>query len=171
MDLYAMTDTDHVKADTLVAALTGYYGYNYEDNEVYKEYRDKGYPVLVKERVCEHVGCIEDGVWSGSKLNYLRCKEHEKMSSKPRPYARFEHVYIGVQEPEVICKKSSCQSQKLVDLCFDLVLTATSDHVFCAKSGEEKAQWVADKLKECGFSTTPVGSSWGYLDGLLPTER
>lgn len=53
--------------------------------------------------------------------------------------------------------------QKLVDLCFELVLTATQDKKFCKKSNEEKAAWVADQLRKCGFDTKPVGCSWGVL--------
>lgn len=44
-----------------------------------------------------------------------------------------------------------------------MVLTATDDPVFCAKSTEEKAAWVASTLKTCGFNTIPLGSSWGKL--------
>jgi len=53
--------------------------------------------------------------------------------------------------------------QKLIDISFQLVLAATEDPIFCAKSYEEKANWVAEKLRACGFDTTPVGSSWGVL--------
>jgi hypothetical protein len=54
-------------------------------------------------------------------------------------------------------------NQKLVDLCFAMVLAATEDPVFCAKSNEEKAAWVADHLRYSGFNTEPCGSSWGVL--------
>ncbi len=55
------------------------------------------------------------------------------------------------------------EQQRLVNLCFSLVLAATSDKKFCKKSTEQKAEWVAEKLKNCGFETTPVGASWGVL--------
>lgn len=53
--------------------------------------------------------------------------------------------------------------QKLVDIAFDLVLTATSDKKFCKKDNPEKAEWVARQLRLCGFDTFPVGMCWGVL--------
>lgn len=53
--------------------------------------------------------------------------------------------------------------QKLVNICFELVLVATADKVFCEKTNEEKAKWVADQLRGCGFDTHPRGASWGVL--------
>ena len=53
--------------------------------------------------------------------------------------------------------------QKLVDICFELVLVATSNKKFCKKSDEEKAAWVARQLRLCGFETEPMGASWGVL--------
>lgn len=58
------------------------------------------------------------------------------------------------------------REQKLVDICFELVLTATSEQhseYFRKLSVEAKARWVADQLKGCGFNTTPCGASWGVL--------
>jgi len=59
------------------------------------------------------------------------------------------------------------KEQKLVDICFELVLTITAkEHIkiFSKKSNEEKAEWVAKQLKGCGFSTHLVGASWGMLE-------
>ena len=60
--------------------------------------------------------------------------------------------------------------QKLVDLCFELVLTITDElHIeeFKIKSNKEKAAWVARQLKSMGFETMPCGMSWGVLkDGI-----
>jgi hypothetical protein len=53
--------------------------------------------------------------------------------------------------------------QKLIDICYQLVLTSTSHEDFCKWSDESKAEWVSKTLKECGFDTTPCGSSWGVL--------
>jgi hypothetical protein len=58
------------------------------------------------------------------------------------------------------------REQKLVDICFSLVLTIThKEHaaIFAAKTNEEKAAWVAEQLRGCGFDTTPCGASWGLL--------
>ena len=57
--------------------------------------------------------------------------------------------------------------QKLIDLCFSMILSSTSNKKFCKKSNEEKAKWISDTLKENGFNTTPVGSSWGILKNKL----
>jgi hypothetical protein len=61
------------------------------------------------------------------------------------------------------CHRINRDQQKLIDLCFELVLTATGDPIFCAKTVEEKAIWVVEKLRNGGFDTTPVGASWGVL--------
>lgn len=55
------------------------------------------------------------------------------------------------------------QLQKLIDITFQMVLVSTDDPVFCKKSTEEKAEWVAETLRNCGFDTQPLGSSWGVL--------
>jgi hypothetical protein len=64
------------------------------------------------------------------------------------------------------------REQKLVDICFELVLTATSSvgrgdvpagDWFKNKTNEQKAEWVADQLRICGFDTVPCGACWGLL--------
>ena len=60
------------------------------------------------------------------------------------------------------------REQKLIDICFDLVITATSNPKFCALSNEEKARWVSRSLELCGFKTVPVGASWGILQNETP---
>lgn len=54
------------------------------------------------------------------------------------------------------------REQKLVDLCFSLVYPQWN-HMHPMKP-EELMSWVADQLKQNGFPTTPVGSSWGVLE-------
>ena len=56
--------------------------------------------------------------------------------------------------------------QKLVDICFQLVHTVLDKNYhegFVAMSIEDQATWVSQQLSGCGFETTPVGMSWGYL--------
>lgn len=53
------------------------------------------------------------------------------------------------------------REQKLVDLCFNLVLTITS--TFTELSHKKKAAWVIKQLNQNGFSTTPCAGSWGEL--------
>lgn len=61
--------------------------------------------------------------------------------------------------------------QKLIDLCFEIGLTISdtgkdrggNDIALHKKSSEEKARWIAQQLRLCGFDTEPVGSSWGVL--------
>jgi len=58
------------------------------------------------------------------------------------------------------------QVQKLIDICFGLIMTATckewSGH-FSAMNNEQKAEWVRHQLSGCGFETKPCGASWGVL--------
>jgi len=67
--------------------------------------------------------------------------------------------------------KISKEEKKLVEICFDLVLTCTdkktyNEH-FKNKNNEEKAAWVKKQLEQCGFELTgPIGSSWGYLKNI-----
>lgn len=60
-------------------------------------------------------------------------------------------------------KYEKSNEQKLIDICFELVLVATQNKKFCKKSNEEKAAWVARQLRLCGFDTEPMGASWGVL--------
>ncbi len=63
-------------------------------------------------------------------------------------------------------KTMNSREQKLVDICFQLVLTATDRNFkkdFTRMNVVEKASWVAKQLRECGFDTEPCGSSWGVL--------
>ena len=63
-----------------------------------------------------------------------------------------------------------CREQKLIDACFQLVMTATAREYnkhFQSLSMERKAAWVADQLRELGFDTAPCGASWGVLMSLL----
>jgi hypothetical protein len=56
--------------------------------------------------------------------------------------------------------------QKLVDICFNVLLHATDPHSFewfVKATNEQKAEWLREQLKSCGFPTTPCGSSWGVL--------
>lgn len=53
--------------------------------------------------------------------------------------------------------------QKLIDIAFSLVLTATNGNWMKNKSNLEKAEWVAGQLRQCGFDTVPMGASWGVL--------
>lgn len=58
------------------------------------------------------------------------------------------------------------KQQKLIDICFQLVLTATDKRhkkFFEKLDNEGKAKWVRDQLLQCGYPTVAVGSSWGVL--------
>ncbi len=65
------------------------------------------------------------------------------------------------------------KEQELIDICFSCVLTATSSHpdlsdefkkMMREGTSEERAKWVAEKLRASGFDTTPLGASWGVLN-------
>ena len=59
--------------------------------------------------------------------------------------------------------KVTSREQQLVDICFELVLTSVNHIWFKDKKIEEVANWVAEKLRDSGFDTQPMGSSWGVL--------
>ena len=57
--------------------------------------------------------------------------------------------------------------QKLVDICFSVGLMIQNNRhrkYFDNLGTEGTAEWIAKQLRDCGFETTPVGSSWGSLD-------
>lgn len=58
------------------------------------------------------------------------------------------------------------REQRLVNLCFEFALKGAA--LMHGKSNEEVAAWVAENLRECGFPTKPVGSSWGILQESPP---
>jgi hypothetical protein len=56
--------------------------------------------------------------------------------------------------------------QKLVDIMFQCVSVATDPlhaPTFAKMTREQRMEWAARQLNECGFKNTPVGASWGYL--------
>ena len=54
--------------------------------------------------------------------------------------------------------------QKLVDLCFEIgLMISDKKYKLYEKTNEEKAEWIAHQLNECGFKTMPCGMSWGVL--------
>ena len=66
-----------------------------------------------------------------------------------------------------------CRGQKLIDACFQLVMTATAREYnkhFQSLSMERKAAWVADQLRELGFDTAPYENGlrkrWSWPLGL-----
>lgn len=61
--------------------------------------------------------------------------------------------------------------QKLIDICFQLVLAATDDADFCKEDNESKARWVAHRLREHGFDTKPCGASWGVLKRKVAKDK
>ena len=66
---------------------------------------------------------------------------------------------------EPTCKKKSAQ-QELIDICFELVLTATDKSYkkfFNKADQEQKAEWVRNQLKQCGFEVYSCGCSHGVL--------
>lgn len=56
--------------------------------------------------------------------------------------------------------------QKVIDLTFSIGLTISDPmnrKVFDAMTREQRAEWIAHQLRECGYDTVPVGSAWGVL--------
>jgi hypothetical protein len=62
--------------------------------------------------------------------------------------------------------RSGSDKQKLVDICFECVLTVLDPEYvesFTKMTQAERAEWVSKQLRACGFNTEPVGCSWGVL--------
>lgn len=57
-------------------------------------------------------------------------------------------------------------TQKLIDILFEISLRIHTHHYFKGKSNKEVAAWIRQKLENLGYPTTPMGISWGAL-----TER
>jgi predicted Abi (CAAX) family protease len=70
-------------------------------------------------------------------------------------------VIVRLEEEKFIVKDDK---QKLVDICFEMVMVAVRHKKFQKASNEELAAWVATQLKDCGYPTTPCGASWGVLN-------
>ena len=58
------------------------------------------------------------------------------------------------------------REQELVDICFSIGLQMSEQSLsFDIMPVDEKADWIAKQLREAGFDTSPVGSSYGILNG------
>ena len=53
--------------------------------------------------------------------------------------------------------------QKLIDICFEMVLTVKGSSFAKDMSRDDLANWVRENLKKMGFETEPIGLSWGVL--------
>lgn len=56
------------------------------------------------------------------------------------------------------------EKQKLIDIIFQvgLFISDTKYNLY-KKSNNEKAEWIAKQLRDCGFDIEPCGASWGVL--------
>jgi len=55
------------------------------------------------------------------------------------------------------------KEQDLIDIVFDVGLMVRSHPSFRYKTEKDTAEWIASQLRQCGFDTQPMGSSWGVL--------
>lgn len=55
------------------------------------------------------------------------------------------------------------REQKLVDICFAVAQHMLSSPPVGPQRRELAAEWTARQLRDCGFDTQPIGSSWGVL--------
>lgn len=53
--------------------------------------------------------------------------------------------------------------QELIDFIFAMGLTIHNSQFFKNKTNEEVAIWIAEQLRQIGYDTEPIGSSWGFL--------
>jgi|31_taG_2_1085359.scaffolds.fasta_scaffold66715_2 hypothetical protein len=55
-------------------------------------------------------------------------------------------------------------TQKLVDIVFQIALTMKNNNDWVEKSTEDEIiKWVSEQLSTCGYCTRPIGSSFGLL--------
>ena len=67
--------------------------------------------------------------------------------------------------PDGRCAPKDDRLQKLVDICFALVLTTQKvRNAMAIMTQDELMTWVSYQLKACGFPTKPRGASWGVLE-------
>ena len=61
-------------------------------------------------------------------------------------------------------KDNMNREQELVDICFSIgILMSDLQYDFIKMDNEQKAEYIAKQLRECGFDTQPCGASWGVL--------
>jgi len=54
--------------------------------------------------------------------------------------------------------------QRLIDICFEIGLVISDPKLdLYKKTNDEKGEWIANQLRQCGFDTDPCGASWGVL--------
>jgi DNA-directed RNA polymerase subunit N (RpoN/RPB10) len=64
--------------------------------------------------------------------------------------------------------------QDLITLCFSIgIMISDPKHEFHKKTVEERAEWIAKQLRDCGYDTKPVGMSWEHYNENLehPTSN
>jgi len=60
------------------------------------------------------------------------------------------------------------EMNKLFSVWFQILLMVHSNRkYFEDQTSEEVAEWAIGQLKECGFITIPLGSSWGVLTEVI----
>lgn len=75
-------------------------------------------------------------------------------------YQRFADLVIAEVAEE---RRITENERKLVDIMFQIGIAIQSSPYFADKTTDEVAEWIAGRLHDCGFETTPCGASWGYL--------
>ena len=53
--------------------------------------------------------------------------------------------------------------QQLIDMMFTLGMIMRDKSGMRHMTREQLAKWIARNLRDCGFDTEPIGSSWGVL--------
>lgn len=55
-------------------------------------------------------------------------------------------------------------TQKLIDIAFEIALTMKKNRDWVEKSTDEDIlKWVSKQLLDCGYQTVPLGASYGIL--------
>lgn len=62
--------------------------------------------------------------------------------------------------------KPTIREQKLVDIMFEMIISAVDTSWFKTATRNDVAEWGADTLQKNGFPTHSSGLSWGVLDDI-----
>ena len=60
--------------------------------------------------------------------------------------------------------KKEYDTQKLIDITFQIGLAIHNENFFKDKNKYDVAEWISQQLRECGFDTHPCGASWDVLE-------
>jgi hypothetical protein len=126
-------------------------------------------PCLVRNSLLEEAAAALNSVEDDPRPLHDQSKLADQVARKVRDELaagslvvvdRFRGLDVVASQDRLVRERM----QKLIDLCFELVIKVRPDMTKEVRAERaERAEWVAKSLKECGFDTRPMGMSWGVL--------